>query len=241
VRVEAQPAYVLHARPWRETSVIVELLTRDHGRIGVVARGLNGPKRQVLRAALQPLQHIRVDFLPRGELARLIQAEALDVAPSLSGDASLAAFYVSELLLRLTPRNDAAPALFDLYGRVRGELAQGLALAWNLRRFERDLLDALGVGLPWDRDAEGEQLAAALRYRLDPELGPVPDTRRGGDSLAGASLIALAEDRMPGNESLAELRRGLRPVLAAQLGNTPLRSWGLLDELARVRSRATRD
>ena len=237
MRVEAQPAFVLHARPWRETSVIVELLTRDHGRIGVVARGLNGPKRQVLRAALQPLQHIRVDYLPRGELARLIQVEALDVAPSLTGDAQLAAFYVSELLLRLSPRNDAAPALFDLYARVRTELAKGQALAWNLRRFERDLLEALGVGLPWDRDAEGEQLLAQSRYRLDPELGPVPDTRRGGDSLGGASLIALAEDRMPGNEALAELRRGLRPVLAAQLGSTPLRSWGLLDELARVRNR----
>lgn len=241
MRVEAQPAYVLHARPWRETSVIVELLTRDHGRVGVVARGLNGPKRQVLRAALQPLQHVRVDFLPRGELARLIQAEALDLAPSLAGDASLAAFYVSELLLRLTPRNDAAPALFELYARIRLELSQGAHLAWNLRRFERDLLEALGVGLPWDRDAEGEQLVAGARYRLDPELGPVSDLRRGGDTLSGASLIALAGDRMPDNEALAELRRGLRPVLAAQLGNTPLRSWGLLDELARLRSRPAQD
>ena len=69
MRVLAQPAYVLHARPWRETSLIVELLTRDHGRVGVVARGLNTPKRQPLKAALQPLQHIRVDYLPRGELA----------------------------------------------------------------------------------------------------------------------------------------------------------------------------
>lgn len=237
MRVEGQPAYVLHARPWRETSVIVELLTRDHGRVGVVARGLNGPKRQVLRAALQPLQFIRTDFLPRGELARLLQAEALDLAPSLTGDALLAAFYVNELMLRLTPRNDAAPALFDLYSRIRLELGQGESLAWNLRRFERDLLEALGVGLPWDRDAEGEQILAQSRYRLDPEHGPVPELRRAGESLSGASLIALAEDRMPGAEALAELRRGLRPVLAAQLGSTGLRSWGLLDELARVRHR----
>ncbi len=241
MRVEGQPAYVLHARPWRETSVIVELLTRDHGRVGVVARGLNGPKRQVLRAALQPQQYIRTDYLLRGELARLLQAEALDVAPALGGDAQLAAFYISELLLRLTPRNDAAPALFDLYARARAELARGENLAWNLRRFERDLLEALGVGLPWDRDADGEQVLAASRYRLDPELGPVPDSRRGGESLSGASLLALAEDRMPGNEALAELRRGLRPVLAAQLGSTPLRSWGLLDELARVRNRRAQD
>lgn len=237
MRVIAQPAYVLHARPWRETSLIVELLTLEHGRVGVVARGLNTPKRHPLKAALQPLQHIRIDYLPRGELARLIQAEAIDIAPELLGDSLMAAFYIHELLLKLTPRNDAAPALFDLYGRVRGDLADPARLAWNLRRFERDLLDALGVGLPWDQTAEGESVEADRRYRLDPEVGPVPDLRRGGDSIAGESLLALAADRMPTPEGLAELRRALRGVLSAQLGSTGLRSWGLLDELARVRTR----
>ncbi len=237
MRVLAQPAFVLHARPWRETSLIVELLTMEHGRVGVVARGLNTPKRQPLKAALQPLQHIRVDYLPRGELARLIQAEALDVAPALTGDRLMAAFYVNELLLKLTPRNDAAPALFELYGRVRGEFADGARLAWNLRRFERDLLDALGVGLPWDQTADGESVLADRRYRLDPEVGPVPDLRRAGDSISGETLLCLAADRMPPPEGLAELRRALRVVLSAQLGSTGLRSWGLLDELARVRPR----
>jgi len=237
MRVLAQQAYVLHARPWRETSLIVELLTLDHGRVGVVARGLNTPKRHTLKAALQPLQYIRVDYLPRGELARLIQAEALDVAPALSGDRLMAAFYVNELLLKITPRNDAAPALFDLYGRMRGEFADAARLAWNLRRFERDLLDALGVGLPWDQTAEGESVLADRRYRLDPEVGPVPDLRRAGDSISGETLLSLAADQMPSSEGLAELRRALRVVLSAQLGSTGLRSWGLLDELAQVRPR----
>lgn len=237
MRVLAQPAFVLHARPWRETSLIVELLTLDQGRVGVVARGLNTPKRHSLKAALQPLQHIRVDYLPRGELARLIQAEALDVAPALTGDRLMAAFYVNELLLKLTPRNDAAPALFDLYGRVRGEFADAARLAWNLRRFERDLLDALGVGLPWDQTAEGESVQADRRYRLDPEVGPVPDPRRAGDSISGKTLLSLTADTMPAPEGLAELRRALRVVLSAQLGSTGLRSWGLLDELAKVRPR----
>lgn len=238
MRVIAQPAFVLHTRPWRETSLIVELLTLDHGRVGVVARGLNTPKRHPLKAALQPLQYIRVDYLPRGELARMIQAEAIDNAPELTGDCLMAAFYVNELLLKLTPRNDAAPALFELYGRVRGDLIDPARLAWNLRRFERDLLDALGVGLPWDQTAEGESVEAQLRYRLDPEVGPVPDLRRAGDSISGQALLALAADRMPGPDGLVELRRALRGVLSAQLGATGLRSWGLLDELARVRLRS---
>jgi DNA repair protein RecO (recombination protein O) len=162
---------VLHARAWRETSVIVELLTRDHGRVGVVARGLTGPKRHPLRAALQPLQSLRVDYLPRGELARLLQAEAVDVAPVLAGDRLLAAFYVNELTLRLSPRNDAAPALHALYARVRGELGAAPNLAWALRRFERDLLEAIGLGLPWAQLEEGEGVDPARRYRLDPEMG----------------------------------------------------------------------
>lgn len=235
--VEAQPAYVLHARPWRETSVIVEMLTRDFGRVGVVARGLTTPKRHPLRAALQPLQLLRVDYLPRGELARLVQAEALDLAPALTGDRLMAAFYVNELMLRLTPRNDAAQPLFELYGRVRGELAGAGSLPWLLRRFERDLLEALGVGLPWDVTADGEPVRDDLLYRLDPEVGPVEDPRRAADALSGATLLAFAADIAPPPAALAQLRRALRRVLEAQLGGSPLRSWGLLDELARVRPR----
>jgi DNA repair protein RecO (recombination protein O) len=237
VRVEAQPAFVLHARPWRETSLLVELLTRDHGRVGVVARGLTGPKRHPLRAALQPLQAIRVDFLPRGELARLLQAEALDVAPAIAGEALMAAFYVNELVLRLTPRNDAAEAVFELYSRVRGELAGNGSLAWTLRRFERDLLDALGVGLPWDRTVDDVPVAADARYRLDPSEGPILDGRRRSDTVSGAALLALAGDEPPEPGLLSELRPALRAVLASHLGPAGLRSWGLLGELARVKPR----
>lgn len=235
--VQAQPAFVLHARPWRETSVIVELLTREHGRVGVIARGLTTPKRHPLRAALQPLQFIRVDYLPRGELARLIQAEALDVAPQLTGDRLMAAFYINELLLKLTPRNDAAQSLFDLYAQVRQDLTIGQSLSWTLRRFERDLLDALGVGLPWDETAEGEAVEAGMRYWIDPEVGPVLDPGRRADSVSGEALRALAADSIPGVQQVNELRRALRNVLEAHLGPGGLRSWGLLDELARVKPR----
>jgi DNA repair protein RecO (recombination protein O) len=237
VRVAAQPAFVLHARPWRETSVIVELLTRDHGRVGVVARGLTTAKRHPLRAALQPLQAIRVDYEQRGELARLVQAEAVDAAPMLQGERLMAAFYVNELLLKLTPRHDAAQALFELYARVRDDLGGAAPLAWTLRRFERDLLDALGVGLPWDQVADGEPVLARGRYRIDPELGPLPETRRLEHSISGEALLALVEDREPAPAALAELRIALREVLQAQLGNTTLRSWGMLDELSRLRRR----
>jgi len=238
MRVEAQPAFVLHARRWRETSLLVEVLTRDHGRIGLVARGLNGPKRQPLRAALQPRQLLRVDFVLRGELAQLTQAESMDAPVALAGDASLAAFYVHELLLRLTPRQDPVPVLFELYGRVRAELAGAPSLAWTLRRFERDLLDGLGYALPWHEDSEGRPIDAVARYRLDPERGPVRMSHRESDSISGAALQALCGDELPSNGLLAEMRPALREVLASHLGATGLRSWGLIEALAKIGPRA---
>ncbi|MGH8029598.1 MAG: DNA repair protein RecO, partial [Arenimonas sp.] len=220
----------------RETSLIVDTLTRDHGRVSVVARGVTGPKRHAQRAALQPLQSVRMDYLPRGEMARLISAEAVEAAPRLAGDALMGAFYVNELLLRLCPRQEPQRLLWDRYGPLRHELAGSAPLAWTLRRFERDLLDALGFGLPWDRDAAGETLDPDLDYRLDPELGPVPAAHGARDAAPGAAWLALAADELPAPELLAALRPGLRSVLSAHLGPQGLRSWGLMGELARVRA-----
>jgi DNA repair protein RecO (recombination protein O) len=237
MRVTGEPAFVLHSRPWRETSALVEIMTRSHGRVGIVARGLSSPKKQALRAALQPMQWLRVDYEQRGELARLNAAEALDNAPVLAGERLLAGLYANELLLRLSARNDPAPSLYDLYGRLRSELPGEDSLSWTLRRFERDLLEALGVGLPWDSTAEGESCEPEGRYRLDPEIGPTPVLQRLEDSISGEALLALAADRQPSATGLSELRRGLRRVLQSHLGSTPLRSWGLLDELSKVRPR----
>ena len=234
-----EPAYVLHARPWRESSLLVEVLSAHHGRLGLVARGVQGPKRHVLRAALQPLQHIRLDAVQRGELAQLRNAEALDAAPLLAGDAALAAFYVNELVLRLAPRSDPLGDLYEAYGRVRARLGSVDPVAWTLRRFERDLLDALGFGLPLDVDGDAVAIDPAARYRLDPEHGArrLLSDRGQGDrdnAATGRALLALAEDRMPDAVDLPGLRRVLRTVLEHHLGARGLKSWDMLAELGRI-------
>ena len=241
MRIEAEPAYVLHARPWRESSLLVEVLSEQHGRLGLVARGVQGPKRHVLRAALQPLQHIRLDAVQRGELAQLRSAEALDAAPLLAGDAAMAAFYLSELVLRLAPRGDPLPELYVAYGSARARLAER-TLPWTLRRFERDLLEAIGFGFAWDVDGDGTPIDSAARYRLDPEHGPrrlLSD--RGQDdrnsAATGRALLAMAADAMPDAEDLAGLRRALRPVLEHHLDGRGLKSWDMLAELGRITPR----
>lgn len=239
MRITAEPAFVLHARPWRETSLLVEVLTATHGRLGVLARGVQGPKRHVLRAALQPLQWVRLDAVQRGELARLVAAEAVDAAPRLVGEALLAGFYVNELTLRLAPRQDPQPELFHAYAVVRERLRADEPLGWTLRRYERDLLDALGVGFDWRVDGDGAAIDPAARYRLDPEHGArrlLSD--RGQADRAGAAtgraLLAMADDACPVPDDLAGLRRALRAVLAHHLGPRGLKSWEMLGDLARV-------
>lgn len=231
--ISGELAFVLHARRWRETSLLVEVLSVSHGRLGLLARGVHGLRQQPLRAALQPMQLVRLEAMQRGELAQLRGAEAVDAPPRLVGDAMLAAFYVNELVLRLSPRQDPQPELFEAYGRMRARLGAGEPLAWTLRRFERDLLDALGVGFDLASDAEGEPLDPAARYRLDPEQGPrrlLADRGQGERSGAatGRGLLALAHDTPPDPGDLAGLRIALRRVLEHHLGGKGLKSWELL-------------
>jgi DNA repair protein RecO (recombination protein O) len=224
---DPQPAYVLHARPYRETSLLLELLTAGQGRIGAIARGVRGARGQPLRAALQPLQPLR----GRGELPLLASAEVQGDAVALSGDALLAAFYLNELLVRLLPRADPMPSLFWRYAECLGELGSGEGLGWPLRRFERDLLQALGYALQLDVEADGETpVDPDGWYRYDPQQGPVL-TRAGSGAVPGAALLALAHDEPPTSGLLFPLRRLLRGLLAEQLGGRELRSWGLLAEL----------
>jgi DNA repair protein RecO (recombination protein O) len=245
MRYTAQPAFVLHTRAWRETSLLIEVLTFEHGRVGLVVRGVHGPKKQQLRAALQPLQHIRIDAVQRGELAYLGAAETIDEAPRLHGETMLAGFYLNELMMRLAPRHDSAGMLYAIYGETRARLGlSDLSLAWTLRRFERDLFEALGVGFAWDCDGDGVAIDPAARYRLDPEHGPrrvLGDSGRAdrSDAATGRALLDLAADREPCVDDMPGLRRCMRALLLHHLGGRGLKSWELIAALPRTPGEAT--
>ena len=148
------PAYILHARPYRETSLLLEAFTRDHGRIGVIARGVRGAKGQALRAVLQPFQPLLLAWGGRGDLMRMTGAEPAGAALALEGSALLSAFYLNELVLRLLPRGEAQIALFWRYAECLGLLAEGAhAPGWELRRFERDLLAGRSPAIQLNVDA----------------------------------------------------------------------------------------
>ncbi len=142
------------------------------------------------------------------------------------------------MALRLLPRNDAHPDLFLRFADALDELSDTVSLAWALRRFERDLLDALGYALDLQHDADDTPLDAQARYRIDPERGAwrVHDSaaHSTGD-ISGAALLALVDADAPADALLREQRIALRAVIAHHLGSRGLRSWGLLKEFARLR------
>lgn len=228
-RITLEPAWVLHARAWRDTSLLLETFTRDHGRVGMVARGVRGPRGR-FRGLLQPLQPVLLSWSGRGELKTVSGCEAAGPVVMLRDEAMLSAWYVNELLLRVLQRDDSHPALFAAYGEVMHGLAHGAPA--TLRLFEKRLLDELGWGADYDRVADdGSAVIADAEYEFAPDRGVV----KAGGSLrvSGATLLALAHEELEGASVLREAKRLLRVAVDAHLGDQPLRSRDLLRQWRR--------
>lgn len=229
MRIDQQPAYVLHARPYRETSLLLECLTREHGRLGVVARGVRRERARLQRAQIEPFQSLAMDLLLRGELATLLSAESIGLPLRLSGQAGLAGLYLNELLVRLSVRQDPNPDVFDAYARTLSRLAGTEVLGWTLRRFERDLLEALGYGLQLEVEAEtGEPLSADEYYLYRVEQGPLRCRAGSAHAMRGRDLLALAQDVRPEAAGLTALRGMMREVIRFHLGGGELHAWRVL-------------
>lgn len=233
IRVEAQHAYILHSRAWRETSLLLDAFTRDFGRVALLARGVRGARARLPRSVLEPLQPLSVAWSGRGELRTLTAAEPEGNAHALRGHRLLSAMYVNELMVRLTARDDPNPGLFERYAVLLDELAATRSLAWNLRRFERDLLAALGYALQLETTADrGEPIDPACAYDYLPEQGPLAAGNAvDGVRVRGSALLALAADAEPAAaEDLAALRRLMRALIGAHVGERGLQSWRVLAE-----------
>lgn len=230
-RIQDQPAFVLHRRQYSESSLLIEALTPEQGRVGLIARGARG-SRSALPALLQPFQELRLDFSGSGELQRLTRAEAAAPALALREEHALAGLYLNELIVRLLARGDANPPLYARYRAALVDLAGAPVLAWVLRCFERDLLDALGYATDFASDAQGTPLDPAGRYRFEPESGFV-GVGEDVPGYSGRALLAMAGDEMPQPVELRELRRLFRELIGGHLRGEPLRSWSLMRELAR--------
>ena len=177
LRVLDAPGYVLHTAAWRETSLIVQVFSRDHGWISMVAKGAKRPH-SLLRPALSVFQPLLLSWTGAGEIKTLTRAECAGVH-ALPGPALMSCWYMNELLFRLLPHEDAHPGLFDAYVIALQRLAAGQAAAGALRRFEWILLQETGYGLDaeepdFDDPALEPELRATLRARLSEHLAGKP-------------------------------------------------------------------
>lgn len=226
-RIQLAPGHVLRTTPYRDTSLLVEAWTYEHGRIGLVARGTRGAKSRT-RALLQPFQPLLISWNEQGDLGALTGVEADGYAISLSGEAIFSGWYLNELLLRLLQRHDPHPALYAEYVSALARLPSVLEPA--LRIFEKHLLSELGYGLqlPDDLDADAA-------YHYDAEQGPIACAAEAPGAFCGASLIALRDEAFDAADAsrraFNDARRLLRLSLKPLLGDRELEASRLLRAL----------
>lgn len=236
MRVDLQPAYVLHLRPYRETSALVEIFTQDYGRVGLVAKGVRQRRSKAI-GLLQPFCPLLLSWVGRSDLVTLTGAEVAGRGPALTGEGLVCAFYLNELLLRLLPRRDPFEALFSVYAHSLPPLANSQQRQQALRLFERDLLTYLGYGLTLTHEADTHRpIDAEQWYSYQLEKGPqrFQSEDLGGMKVRGRTLQALARGELADPVSLHEAKQLLRWLLAFQLGDKPLKSRALLEELRQL-------
>ncbi len=220
-RIADEPAYVLHRYDWSESSLILEVFTRHHGRMAVLAKGVKRPSSS-FRPILLPLQLLHISFGGDAEIRALKGAEWMGGHVMPTGDALLSGYYVNELLMTLLARDDPHPRLFDVYSRVVEVLASehGEALEPALRAFELLLLREIGL-LPL-LDAQTMtllSLAESQRYSLVPEGGLQPNGCDEAASLTGAQWVRLQQSIAPTAPFTSTLRAcaEVLPGLKSQL------------------------
>jgi DNA repair protein RecO (recombination protein O) len=233
-RIDLQPAYVLHHYPYRDSSWVLETLTRRYGRIPVVARGARRPSAK-LRGILQPFQALLISWFGRGELVTLSSVEAAAAPLRLAGDALLSGFYLNELIIKLLPRADPHPELFDDYNATLGALtSEAASPAPVLRVFEKRLLQHLGYGLVLNHEADSETpIVPCYTYRYILEEGPrlAEKDDSAGVAVQGATLIALDREVFDSAPSLKDARRLLGTTLDLYLSGRPLKTRRVLHEM----------
>jgi DNA repair protein RecO (recombination protein O) len=235
--VQLAPGYVLHQWPYQDTGRRLEVFTRDHGRLCLFARGVRGP-RSSLAGVLQPFQLLLLSFTGRSEAATLTGAEAPAYESPIPGGSLMGAFYLSELLMKLTIRLDPAPTLFEAYRAALGCLRSG-ALEPALRLFELRLLAATGYGLDLTAEACGAPVEPGGHYQFKPGQGLAAVKADVPEVITGASLLSLAQEELEDPIVLADARRLLRAALAECLEGRPLKTRAVAASVHRQIKRQT--
>lgn len=234
-RISNQPAFVLHSYPYKETSLIVDIFSRDYGRIPLIAKGAKRPHSK-LRGVLQTFQPLSVGWSGKSEVRTLIAAEWIGGLLPLEKSALLCGFYLNELLVKLLARDDPHPVLFDHYVATLNELAHGESAPIVLRKFERALMRETGVGGNFTKCATtGHPVEPDQIYVVEPEYGPRPamssDT---APKVSGKTLLDMEREDYSDSNTQTQSKFLMRYLLAHHLGGVPLNTRQILIDLTQL-------
>jgi DNA repair protein RecO (recombination protein O) len=231
-RITGQPGFVLHSYPYKETSLIIDLFSRDYGRVQLVAKGAKRPHSQ-LRGVLQTFQPLSVGWSGKSELRTMISAEWVGGLLPLEKSALLCGFYLNELLVKLLARDDPHPALFDHYVATLNQLAHHESAPIVLRKFERALLKETGVAADFTRcTTTGQPIDAQQSYVVDPERGPrLADAADRWPKVTGKTLLDMEREDYADATTQAQSKLLMRFLLAHHLGGAPLNTRQILIDL----------
>jgi DNA repair protein RecO (recombination protein O) len=234
-RISGQPGFVLHSYAYKETSLIVEVFTRDHGRVALVAKGAKRPHSR-LRGVLQTFQPLALGWSGRSEMRTLTAAEWVGGMPPLERAALLCGFYLNELLMKLLARDDPHAALFDHYVATLNQLAHGEPAPIVLRKFERALLQYTGVAGDLTLcTRSGQAVEPGTSYVVEPEHGVRPalpsDT---APRVSGKTLLDMAQENYADAVTQTQSKFLMRFLLAHQLAGAPLNTRQILIDLMQL-------
>jgi DNA repair protein RecO (recombination protein O) len=234
-RISHQPGFVLHSYPYKETSLIVDVFSRDHGRVALMAKGAKRPYSK-LRGVLQTFQPLTLGWSGKSEVRTLIAAEWVGGMLPLERAALLCGFYLNELLVKLLARDDPHPVLFDCYVAALNQLAHDEPAPIVLRQFERALLKETGVAGDFTVcTVTGKKVEPEQLYVVDPERGPRP--ARNADTwprISGKTLLDMEREDYSDSATQSQSKFLMRFLLAHHLGGAPLNTRQILIDLMQL-------
>ncbi len=226
MKVELTPCYILHRRDYSESSLILEIFSREYGRINLVAKGAKrNKKRQGISHNLY--QKYQISWVSKSELGTLTDIELHSSPESLKPASMMAGFYMNEILLRLLHKHEPHPEIFDSYDASISSLKNEMSEQIVLRYYEKTLLQSLGYGVIFDREVEtGDILNAENNYYYKLNLGPSIDFNKDdtGISVSGKTLLELDSESLNDTKNINEAKLLLRAILNQHLGDKPLAS-----------------
>ncbi len=224
MRIILEPSFVLHTRPYRDTSLLVDLLTLNHGKVSVIARSARG-LRSRFKGSLVLFSPLLITASGKSELLQLSEVEISEAAVFLEGNKLFFGLYLNELLVRLLQKYDPYPEIFAAYAATLKQFVNTENCQLCLRRFEMLLLSELGYQLPLRQSACGSDIRSQQTYAYQFDQGFVVSQQdKGNHVFQGEHLLAIAKQDFNDNEILGACRRLMRLAIGHLLGDYTLKT-----------------